>query len=177
MTCVLASLVQFSGSPFFICIMSTRTSDMALAHWWCPALVWLHTFLYISFSFSTEDVAGMSCEIDVLFLRLSIYTESLDDLKRYTSLHVSESHLSYQRRVVGLVWGHLKLTSHQLWLWMFCLFQTWLSLNYHLMSLHFLHQNLPPLLSCCPACLRIILFALWQFLGWNLQLVMRLVKQ
>ena len=137
MTCVLASLVQFSDSPFFICSMSTRTSDMALAHWWCPALVWLHTFLYISFSFSAEDVAWMSCEIDVLFLRLSIYTESLGDLKGYISLHASESHLSYQRRVVGLVWGHLKLTSHQLWLWMFCPFQTWLSLNYNLMSLHF----------------------------------------
>ena len=81
--------------------------------------------------------AGMSCEIDVLCLRLSIYTESLDDLNRYTSLHASESHLSYQRRVVGLVWGHPKLTSHQLWLWMFCPFQTWLNLNYHLMSLHF----------------------------------------
>ena len=111
MTCVLASMVQFSGSPFFICIISTRKSDTALAHWWCPALVWLHTFLYMSFSFSTEDIAEMSCEVDVLFLRLSIYTESLDDLKRYISPHAPQSYLSYQRRVVGLVWGHLKLTS------------------------------------------------------------------
>ena len=84
----------------------------ALTPWWCPALVGLHTFLYISFSFSTEDVAEMLCEIDVLFLRLSIYTESLDDLKRYISLHASESHLSYLRRVVGLVedilsWHHI----------------------------------------------------------------------
>ena len=60
-----------------LCIISTRTSDMALAHYWWPVLVWLYTFLYMSFSFSTEHIAGMSYEIDVLFHRLSIYTESL----------------------------------------------------------------------------------------------------
>ena len=132
-----------------------KKSDMALAHGWCPALVWLHTFLYMSFSFSTEDIAGMSCEVGVLFLRLS-----LNDLKSYISLHASESNLSHQRNVVGLVWGHLQLTS---------------KLPPDVIA--FKHQNLPPLLSYCPVCLRIILCALWQFLGWNRQLVVRLVKQ
>ena len=104
MTGFLASLVQLSDSPFFICIISTRKSDMALAHWWCPALVWLHTFLYMSFLFSTEDIAGMSCEIDVLFRRLSIYR---------VSVLLQEAHKSSCFRVpfvipVGSCWTCLK---------------------------------------------------------------------
>ena len=35
----------------------------------------------------------------------------------------------------------------------------------------FWHQNLLLLLSCCPVCLRVIQCALWEFLGWNRQLV------
>ena len=57
--------------------LSTIKSDMASVHWWCYALVWLHTVLCMSYSFCTEDITGMSCEIGVLFLRLSTYTESL----------------------------------------------------------------------------------------------------
>ena len=135
-TYVLASLHQCYGSSF-ICIISTRVSDMTLADWWYPAMVWLQTFLYLSFSFSTDDMAGMSFGIDFLFLRLSIYTDSRYDLERNIGHHASETHLSYQWWVIGIVWRHLKLTSHQICLWMFCRFQTWLSLNYHLVSLHF----------------------------------------
>ena len=181
MTGFLASLVQSSDPNFFSCIISTRKSDMALAHWWCPALVWLHTFLYISFLFSTEDIAGMSCEIDVLFRRLSIYTGSLYYFKRHISLHASESYLPYQWGVVGLVWRHLKLTSYQLCWWMFCPFQTWLCLIFFSAEselprdvIAFLTSKL---LSCCPVCLRITLCALWEFLSWDRQLMMKLVKQ